>query len=322
MSDARFYISIGTGAFEAKVKAEQHIDDAAKTIAQALLLEDIVSRNNLKSVFGLINATKLVSEKTVILSQALMLASAHPDHISFLTQLVIEMKPNLNERHHLETTPLGNAVYHGNLEAVRLLLRSGARVDALNDSGMTPLNELLFEVFLDDECNLPAPEVVTGRVAAVYELLIHGGIDQVFIDPPSEPGDSSLHALPTLIKFLEAQDSKERVYVNNILIYLNKHLSGDSRTPPACLDDIQYILGKPKLFVKTAFDPDELVKSFAVLALGSTSKEKLPAAVKGEQNLKKTKQLTWLGIRKTLGEWEENPKEPKQPRRGRDSFRP
>lgn len=189
--------------------------------------------------------------KQDIVSQALMRVSGDINRADVLDKLLkrakeFKLDTVLNTCIE-DTTPLGTAVYNGNPRAVDLLLSAGAVPSALNENGMTPLNEVLFEAPIDDEDEPLTQAEIAGRYAAVEVLLTKGGMEQIFIKPPLDNLDlvDPFRTLDELVVF-PARHYRGTGYgeghIKNILRCLYFHLAVDERVPSEKLEDIRTML--------------------------------------------------------------------------------
>lgn len=129
----------------------------------------------------------------------------------------------INTTDELHWTPLHRATFHCNENMVRFLLSKGAEVNAVNDSGMTPLewavgcdndNELMVKLLLDNgaEVNVhrssgytPLLEAISRGKEKIVKLLLDHGAD--VNAQKKENGETALHLAvsypyPKIVKLL------------------------------------------------------------------------------------------------------------------------
>ncbi len=112
--------------------------------------------------------------------------------------IVLAQKPNLNtSKNSFDQSALGLAANIGFVEGVKLLINAGANVNAVDESGMTPLFHcvLAWDIFLGNGVpikNDPMNERKrTKNVRAAAMLLLKAGAQVNFADP--ETGETVLH---------------------------------------------------------------------------------------------------------------------------------
>jgi ankyrin repeat protein len=153
-----------------------------------------------------------------------------------LVKLLIKSGANLNARTSFKMTPLHSACSNGLKDVVVLLIKNGAKTDSPDQWGKTPLDYAKYEGFTDiidvlEEFHDKSKDVESKEPSQKVDSGLSGAVDTRCI-PKTRNEDSGLKSIGLVVYFQQNHFDKYGAYATSVQELVNKGLAGYGLTKP------------------------------------------------------------------------------------------